>query len=50
MFKITDCIGNTPLIVLDKRITKCNATIMVKLEEYNWGGECQVTGCISNDY
>ena len=38
MFKITDCIGNTPLIALDKRITKCDASIMVKLEEYNWGG------------
>ena len=38
MFRITDCIGNTPLIALDKRITKCDATIMVKLEEYNWGG------------
>ena len=32
MFKITDCIGNTPLIELDKSITQCNASIMVKLE------------------
>lgn len=38
MFKITDCIGNTPLIALDRSITKCNATILIKLEEYNWGG------------
>ena len=37
MFKITDCIGNTPLIELDKSITQCNASIMVKLEEFNWG-------------
>lgn len=37
MFKITDCIGNTPLIALDRSITKCNATILIKLEEYNWG-------------
>lgn len=36
--KITDCIGNTPLIELPKEFSNSEARILIKLEEYNWGG------------
>lgn len=38
MVDIVKCIGNTPLIRLSNSVTKCHANILVKLEEYNWGG------------
>jgi cysteine synthase A len=36
--EILDCIGNTPLIRLPKDFTQTEATVLVKLEEYNLGG------------
>lgn len=36
--EILDCIGNTPLIRLPNEFTKTEATVLVKMEEYNLGG------------
>lgn len=36
--EILDCIGNTPLVRLPNDFTKTEATVLVKLEEYNLGG------------
>lgn len=36
--EILDCIGNTPLVRLPKEFTKTEATVFVKMEEYNLGG------------
>jgi len=36
--EILDCIGNTPLVRLPSDFTHTNATILVKLEEFNLGG------------
>lgn len=35
---IISCIGNTPLVEIPNELTGCKAKILVKLEEYNWGG------------
>ncbi len=36
--EILDCIGSTPLICLPCEFTQCEATILVKMEEFNLGG------------
>lgn len=36
--ELLDCIGQTPLIRLPNSFTHTDTTILVKLEEYNWGG------------
>ena len=36
--EILDCIGQTPLIQLPNNFTNTEAVVLVKLEEYNWGG------------
>lgn len=36
--EILDCIGNTPFVRLPNEFTKAEATVFVKMEEYNLGG------------
>lgn len=38
MYGIESRIGNSPLVEIPKELTGCNARILVKLEEFNWGG------------
>lgn len=38
MYSSIECIGNTPIVELPLSLASCNARVLIKLEEYNWGG------------